>query len=69
MLGDVSHVIEHGMITCKGLAAPLVRDFLTRQESRRRYAPGTEFHIGKIDMVANTGTLPVRAFGLVGEPA
>jgi arylformamidase len=39
-----------------GLPAPLVCDFLTREQSRSLYAPGTEFHIGKIEMVANTGT-------------
>lgn len=53
---DLSHVIESGMITYKGLPAPLVCDYLTRAQSRNLYAPGTEFHIGRIDMVANTGT-------------
>ncbi len=56
MLIDVSHVVEHGMMTYKGLPAPLVCDFLSREQSRSHYAPGTEFHIGKIEMVANTGT-------------
>ena len=56
MLADVSHVVEHGMTTYKGLPAPLVCDFLSREQSRSHYAPGTEFHIGKIEMVANTGT-------------
>jgi kynurenine formamidase len=56
MLVDVSHVIESGMITYRGLPAPLVCDFLSREQSRAHYAPGTEFHIGKIEMVANTGT-------------
>jgi arylformamidase len=56
MLIDVSHVVEHGMITYKGLPAPLICDFLSREQSRSHYAPGTEFHIGKIEMVANTGT-------------
>src|SRR3954447_19555704 len=56
MLVDVSHVVEHGMVTYKGLPAPLVCDFLGREQSRSHYAPGTEFHIGKIEMVANTGT-------------
>lgn len=55
-LFDVSHVIESGMITYRGLPAPLVCDFLSREQSRAHYAPGTEFHIGRIDMVANTGT-------------
>lgn len=44
------------MITYKGLPAPVISDYLSREESRQRYAEGTEFHIGRIDMVANTGT-------------
>jgi arylformamidase len=56
VLIDVSHVIESGMITYKGLPAPLVCDYLSREASRKVYAPGVEFHIGKIEMVANTGT-------------
>jgi arylformamidase len=56
MLLDLSHAIEHGMITYAGLPAPAISDFLTREASRSRYAEGTEFHIGKIEMVANTGT-------------
>jgi kynurenine formamidase len=55
-LVDVSHTVEHGMVTYKGLPAPVISDYLTREESRTRYAEGTEFHIGKIEMVANTGT-------------
>jgi kynurenine formamidase len=53
---DVSHTVEHGMVTYKGLPAPVICDYLSREASRARYAPGTEFHIGRIDMVANTGT-------------
>ena len=53
---DVSHTIEHGMVTYKGLPAPIICDYLSREASRQRYAPGTEFQIGKIEMVANTGT-------------
>src|SRR5215210_1688994 len=53
---DLSHTIEHGMITYKGLPAPVISDYLSREDSRTRYAAGTEFHIGKIEMVANTGT-------------
>ena len=53
---DVCHSIEDGMITYKELPAPVISDHLTREDSRSRYAPGTEFHIGKIEMVANTGT-------------
>jgi arylformamidase len=53
---DLSHEVEHGMITYKGLPAPIICDFLSREESRKHYAQGTEFNIGKIEMVANTGT-------------
>jgi arylformamidase len=53
---DLSHTVEHGMITYKGLPAPVISDHLTREGSRKLYASGTEFHIGKIEMVANTGT-------------
>ena len=53
---DLSHTVMRGMVTYKGLPAPLICDFLSRADSRRIYAPGTEFHIGKIEMVANTGT-------------
>jgi arylformamidase len=53
---DVSHTVEHGMITYRGLPAPTISDHLSRAESREHYAAGTEFHIGKIEMVANTGT-------------
>lgn len=53
---DVSHTVEHGMVTYKGLPAPVICDYLSREASRERYAPGTEFQIGRIDMVANTGT-------------
>ena len=44
------------MVTYNGLPAPLITDYLTRADSRNQYAEGTEFHIGKIEMVANTGT-------------
>ena len=53
---DLSHIVEHGMITYKGLPAPIICDYLSREASRTRYPPGTEFQIGKIEMVANTGT-------------
>jgi len=53
---DLSHTIEDGMITYKGLPAPLICDHLSREQSRALYAPGTEFAIGKIEMVSNTGT-------------
>ena len=53
---DLSHVIEADMITYKGLPAPVICDHLSRLASRASYAPGTEFQIGRIEMVGNTGT-------------
>ena len=53
---DCSHTVEHGMVTYKGLPAPVMCDFLSREASKKIYAPGTEFNIGKIEGVANTGT-------------
>ena len=53
---DLSHVIENGTVSHRGLPAPIICDYLSREASRTRYAPGTEFHIAKIEMVANTGT-------------
>lgn len=55
-LVDLSHPIEHGMETYRGLPGPVIEDHLSREASRSHYAPGTEFHIGRISMVANTGT-------------
>lgn len=55
-LVDLSHEIEHGMVTYRGLPAPVIGDWLSREASRAKYAPGTTFQIGKIAMVANTGT-------------
>src|SRR5437763_639639 len=53
---DLSHVVEDGMTTYRGLPAPLICDFLSREQSREHYAPGTEFQIGSIQMCSNTGT-------------
>src|SRR2546430_5249008 len=53
---DLSHIISNGLITYKGLPAPIICDFLSREQSKQHYAPGIEFQIGKIEMVANTGT-------------
>jgi len=53
---DLSHEVEHGMITYKGLPAPIICDFLSREDSRKNYAEGTQFVISKIEMVSNTGT-------------
>jgi kynurenine formamidase len=53
---DLSHTIAHGMTTYPGLPGPVICDYLSRERSRELYAPGVEFQIGKIEMVANTGT-------------
>lgn len=53
---DLGHTIEDGMITYKGFPAPLVCDHLSHAASRANYAPGTEFQIGRVEMVGNTGT-------------
>ena len=53
---DLSHVIEDGMMTYTGLPGPVISDHMGREESRSHYAEGTTFQIGKIEMVANTGT-------------
>lgn len=53
---DLSHAIEDGLVTYKGLPAPVICDYLSREDSRKFYEPGTEFQIGKIEMVSNTGT-------------
>jgi arylformamidase len=55
-LYDLSHTIENGMITYKGLPAPIICDYLSREDSKKNYAEGTSFQIGKIEMVSNTGT-------------
>ncbi len=53
---DLSHTVCEGMITYQGLPAPLICDFLSREDSRKFYSDGTTFQIGKIEMVSNTGT-------------
>ena len=53
---DLSHTIEAGMITYKGLPAPIICDHLSFADSRAHYAPGTEFQISRVDMVVNCGT-------------
>ena len=53
---DVSHTVEDGMVTYQGLPAPVICDYWTREYSQQFYADGTSFQIGKIEMVANTGT-------------
>jgi arylformamidase len=53
---DLSHTIHDGLVTFKGLPGPVICDYLSREASRRNYEGGTEFQIGRIDMVSNTGT-------------
>jgi kynurenine formamidase len=53
---DLSHEIEHGMVTYRGLPSPTISDWLSRDASTARYAPGTTFQIGRIELLANTGT-------------
>lgn len=53
---ELSHWIEDGMVTYPGLPAPVVSEHLSRAASEGKYAPGTTFSIGRVEMVANTGT-------------
>ena len=53
---DLSHVIEEGMTTYKGLPGPHICDFWSREDSAANYDDGSSFQIGRIDLVANTGT-------------
>lgn len=53
---DLSHEIEAGMTTYPGLPAPVISDHLSREASRGVYGEDTTFQIGRIEMVANTGT-------------
>jgi arylformamidase len=55
-LVDLSHVIEEGMTTYKGLPGPVMCDFWTREGTAASYDDGSTFQIGRIEMVANTGT-------------
>lgn len=56
LLIDLSHTIEDGLITYRGLPAPIICDYLSREDSKQHYEEGTQFQIGKIEMVTNTGT-------------
>lgn len=53
---DLSHTITNGLVTYKGLPAPVICDYLSREDSSKNYEDGTTFQIGKIEMVTNTGT-------------
>ena len=53
---DLSHDITEGMQTYPGLPVPRTATVLSREDSRSRYAEGTEFHIGSVELCTNTGT-------------
>lgn len=53
---DLSHVITDRMVTYPGLPGPEITAHLSFEDSHEHYAAGTEFTIGRISMVANTGT-------------
>ena len=53
---ELSHIIEDGMTTYTGLPGPVISDHMSRQDSESHYSDGTTVQIGKIEMVANTGT-------------
>lgn len=66
---DLSHEIVDGMTTHPGIPGPVISTFLTHAQSEGRYAPGTTFEIGQIEMVANTGTyLDTPAHRFPGRP-
>jgi arylformamidase len=66
---DLSHEIVDGMTTHPGIPPPSISTFLTHDASAARYAPGTTFEIGRIDLVANTGTyLDTPAHRFRGRP-
>jgi kynurenine formamidase len=53
---DLSHPIRAGLVTYPGLPAPVITPHLTREDSRGKYSPGTEFAMDVITMIGNTGT-------------
>lgn len=55
-LVDLSHRIVSGLQTYPGLPAPEIDAYMSHQSSRTQYTEGTEFHIGQIRMVMNSGT-------------
>ncbi|MEV0562878.1 cyclase family protein [Dactylosporangium sp. NPDC050588] len=53
---ELSHPVHAGLVTYPGMPGPVISDYLSREDARGRYAPGTDFQIGRIDLIANTGT-------------
>ena len=66
---DLSHVIEDGMTTYKGLPGPHICDFWEREGTAANYDDGSTFQIGRIDMIANTGTYLDSPFHRYAEGA
>jgi arylformamidase len=66
---DLSHRIHEGLVTYPGLPAPEITPFLTREDSRAKYAPGTEFAMDVITMIGNTGTYLDSPFHRYGDGA
>jgi arylformamidase len=66
---DLSHVIHEGLVTYPGLPAPQITPFLTREQSRQKYAPGTQFAMDVITMIGNTGTYLDSPFHRYGDGA
>jgi kynurenine formamidase len=66
---DLSHRIRDGMVTYPGLPAPVITPHLTREASREKYAPGTEFALDIITMIGNTGTYLDSPFHRYGDGA
>jgi kynurenine formamidase len=66
---DLAHVIEHGMTTYKGFPPPLICDFWEREGTAANYDDGSTFQIGRIDMIANTGTYVDAPFHRFAEGA
>ncbi len=68
-LVDLSHEITEGMVTYQGFPGPAICDFWTREQSAVHYDDGSSFHIGRIDMLANTGTYLDAPFHRFAEGA
>ena len=62
-LFDLSHTVEAGMVTYRGLPGPVITDHLSREASR---APPSGFRFYAVPVkVVGMGTFPVRAFAEV----
>ncbi len=66
---DLSHPIRAGLVTYPGLPAPVITPHLTREDSRAKYAPGTEFAMDVIQLIGNTGTYLDSPFHRYGDGA